>query len=62
MLIYFQSDWLHRYEACGEYAKKLAGGDFMQFVDGITFVEDALDQVMVNNDCYHAQSGKINML
>ena len=41
----FQQEWIHRYEACGEYMKKLNPEDVMQYIDGIVFVEQSLEQV-----------------
>lgn len=44
-LFTFQSDWLHRYEACAEFAHKLLPSDFVSYVDGIAFAPESLSQV-----------------
>ena len=45
--IYFvQQEWIHRYESCGEYMKRLSPEDVIQFINGIVFVEQSLEQVV----------------
>jgi len=41
----FQTEWIHRYEACGEYIQKMTPDDFVEFVHTITFSEQIISQV-----------------
>ncbi len=47
ILSFLQQEWIHRYELCGEYMKKLNPADIIQFIDGVVFVENSLDMVML---------------
>ena len=40
-----QTDWIHRYELCGEYLQKLLAEDVVKFIDAITFVPSSIEEV-----------------
>jgi len=44
-LLLFQTDWLHHYEACGEYAHKMTPDDFLEFIFAVTFSDSVISQV-----------------
>jgi len=48
-MMVFQSEWLHQYEACGEYIQKMTPDDFLEFVFAATFSEQIISQVCTTN-------------
>ena len=39
------ADWLHRYEACGEFFPKLTPAEFVSFVGDVVFSTKSLEKV-----------------
>jgi len=46
-MVFQQSEWLHQYEACGEYIQKMTPDDFLEFVHAVTFSKQIISQVCV---------------
>ncbi len=46
-VLFLQNEWVHRYELCREYELKMSPADHINFVDGIIFVQKAIEQVNI---------------
>jgi len=55
-------EWLHQYEACGEYIQKMIPDDFLEFVYAVTFSKQMISQVTATLTHTSSFLNNINLL